>query len=181
MTPGSQAHVAGAGPGAAAPADDVAGGAGSAAPWWGLFMAVPGSPALLPAVVPSPWAAEAPELEVGRRRAQRSAPGRACGARRPGAERSVRAGDKGPGRGSFVAVPRRERLGDGRGRQKGDGPEAPPPPEPGRLAGAGAGAFLGLRLRAGPTHCWKRRGWGERGDSHPESAAPAALPVRLQS
>ncbi|XP_011938658.1 PREDICTED: GTPase NRas isoform X1 [Cercocebus atys] len=64
MTPGSEAHVAGAGtqsPGA--PTDYVAGGAGSAAPWWGLFMAVPGSPTIFPAVVLNLSKAEAVELE----------------------------------------------------------------------------------------------------------------------
>lgn len=41
----SLAHVAGAGTWASwAPSDYVAGGAGSAAPGWGLFMAVSGSP-----------------------------------------------------------------------------------------------------------------------------------------
>lgn len=65
MTRGPEAHVAGAGtrtPGA--PTDYVAGGAGSAAPWWGLFMAVPGSPTFFPVVVVNLLAAEAPELEV---------------------------------------------------------------------------------------------------------------------
>ncbi|XP_021778185.1 GTPase NRas isoform X1 [Papio anubis] len=64
MTPGSEAHVAGAGTQApGAPTDYVAGGAGSAAPWWGLFMAVPGSPTIFPAVVLNLSKAEAVELE----------------------------------------------------------------------------------------------------------------------
>ena len=47
-----------------APTDYVAGGAGSAAPWWGLFMAVPGSLTFFRVVVLNPFAAEAPGLEV---------------------------------------------------------------------------------------------------------------------
>lgn len=69
LTLGSEAHVAGAGTRApGAPTDYVAGGAGSAAPWWGLFMAVPGSPTFFLVVVLMPSAAEAPELEVRLRR-----------------------------------------------------------------------------------------------------------------
>lgn len=65
MTPGAEAHVAGAGTQApGAPTDYVAGGAGSAAPWWGLFMAVPGSLTIFPAVVLNLSKAEAVELEV---------------------------------------------------------------------------------------------------------------------
>ncbi|XP_032105552.1 GTPase NRas isoform X1 [Cebus imitator] len=64
VTPGSEAHVARAGTQApGAPTDYVAGGAGSAAPWWGLFMAVPGSPTFFLAVVLSLSKAEAVELE----------------------------------------------------------------------------------------------------------------------
>ncbi|XP_035108428.1 GTPase NRas isoform X1 [Callithrix jacchus] len=64
VTPGSEAHVARAGTQAPrAPTDYVAGGAGSAAPWWGLFMAVPGSPTFFPAVVLNLSKAEAVELE----------------------------------------------------------------------------------------------------------------------
>lgn len=64
MTPNLEAHVARAGTGHRAPTDYVAGGAGSAAPKWGLFMAVPGSPTFFPVVVPNLLAAEEPELEV---------------------------------------------------------------------------------------------------------------------
>lgn len=66
LTLGSEAHVAGAG--TRAPTDGVAGGAGSAAPGWGLFMAVPGSPTFFLVVILNPSAAEAPELEVRLRR-----------------------------------------------------------------------------------------------------------------
>lgn len=145
MTPVSEAHVAGAGtlaPGA--PTDYVAGGAGSAAPWWGLFMAVPGSPTFFPVVVLSPLAAEAPELEVGLRREQCSASERACHSLLPGIERNLRARDKGPGRGSFVWIPRRERFGDKRGNIKGERPGGSPPPDPRGLAGAGTGVSLTL-------------------------------------
>lgn len=47
-----------------APTDYVAGGAGSAAPLLGVFMAVPGSPTLFLVVVLNPFEAEAPEFEV---------------------------------------------------------------------------------------------------------------------
>lgn len=60
----SLAHVAGAGTRARAPADYVAGGAGSAAPWWGLFMAVPGSSTFLRVEILYPFEAGAAELEV---------------------------------------------------------------------------------------------------------------------
>lgn len=51
-------------PAPGAPTDYVAGGAGSAAPWWGLFMAVPGSLTFFRVLVVNPFAAEAPGLEV---------------------------------------------------------------------------------------------------------------------
>lgn len=44
--------------------DYVEGGAGSAAPLLGVFMAVPGSPTLFLVVVLNPFEAEAPEFEV---------------------------------------------------------------------------------------------------------------------
>ncbi|XP_037682226.1 GTPase NRas isoform X1 [Choloepus didactylus] len=59
-----EAHVARAGTRApGAQTDCVAGGAGSAAPWWGLFMAVPGSPAFFPVVDLNLSETEAAELE----------------------------------------------------------------------------------------------------------------------
>lgn len=64
-TPRSQAHVARAGTWALwALTDYVAGGAGSAAPGWGLFMAVSGSPTVLQVEVREPPEAGSAELEV---------------------------------------------------------------------------------------------------------------------
>lgn len=64
-TPCPSAHVAGAGTWAPrAPSDYVAGGAGSAAPGWGLFMAVSGSLTALRFEVQKPPEAGSAEFEV---------------------------------------------------------------------------------------------------------------------
>lgn len=63
--PRSRAHVARAGTWALwAHSDYVAGGAGSAAPGWGLFMAVSGSPTVLQVEVREPPEAGSAEFEV---------------------------------------------------------------------------------------------------------------------
>lgn len=97
---GSEATWPGRGLCVRAPTDCVAGGAGSAAPWWGLFMAVPGSPTFFPVVV-DPFGVEATELEVKVWRAYLGdlEPTGVCWL--PRMERNPGAGDKGLGRGAW--------------------------------------------------------------------------------